>query len=297
MKFVTFESEGKQNIGILSKEGVVKMSDIFKALGKDEYPKDMNGFIGMCNESLLADIIHADSLELTQISMDDVRICAPIPYPRRNVICIGKNYSDHVKEMEGSPTAIGSERPESPIYFTKSAWPAIGDGDAICSHEDLTSQLDYEVELAVIIGKGGRDIPSEKAFEHIFGYTIVNDVSARDLQSSRKQWFKGKSLDTFTPMGPCILHRDSVPFPPDLSIESHVNGERRQSSRTANMIFGIPEIISDISKGFTLIEGDIICTGTPSGVGAGFKPQRFLKKGDIVRIDIEGIGTLTNHVK
>ncbi|MZQ76351.1 MAG: hydrolase [Peptoclostridium sp.] len=298
MKFVTFEFKEKQHVGVLTEYGVVATIDIFEALGKDEYPKDMNGFIGMCSESLLADISRTlNSLELRQIGLDDVRICAPIPYPRRNVICIGKNYFDHVKEMESGPTAIGADSPESPVYFTKSACPAIGDGDEICSHEELTSQLDYEAELAVIIGKGGRDIPAENAHKHIFGYTIVNDISARDLQSSRRQWFKGKSLDTFTPMGPCILHRDSIPFPPDLSIESHVNGERRQSSRTANMIFGIPEIISDISRGFTLIEGDIICTGTPSGVGAGFKPQRFLTKGDVVRLCIEEIGTLTNYVK
>lgn len=298
MKFVTFEFKEKQHVGMLNRYGVVAMSDIFRALGKDYHPKDMNDFIGMCNESLLADITRAAySLEFRQISLEDVRICAPIPYPRRNVICIGKNYFDHVKEMESGPTAIGADRPESPVYFTKSAWPAIGDGDEICSHEELTSQLDYEAELAVIIGKGGRDIKPENAYEHIFGYTIVNDVSARDLQASRKQWFNGKSLDTFTPMGPCILHRDSIHFPPDLAIESHVNGERRQSSRTSNMIFTIPEIISDISRGFTLIPGDVICTGTPSGVGAGFRPQRFLKKGDEVRLYIEGIGSLTNHIK
>jgi len=298
MKFVTFEYKARQHVGILLEDGILMMSDIFSLLGLKETPSDMNGFIDVCSESLLPDISRiAESGKLQTIGVDNVRICAPIPYPRRNVICIGKNYFDHVKEMESGPTAIGADRPESPVYFTKSAWPAIGDGDEICLHEELTSQLDYEAELAVIIGKGGRDIPAANAQEHIFGYTIVNDVSARDLQSSRKQWFKGKSLDTFTPMGPCILHRGSVSFPPDLAIESYVNGERRQSSRTSNMIFPIPEIISDISRGFTLIPGDVICTGTPSGVGAGFRPQRFLEKGDMVRLYIEGIGTLTNYVK
>jgi 2-keto-4-pentenoate hydratase/2-oxohepta-3-ene-1,7-dioic acid hydratase in catechol pathway len=157
--------------------------------------------------------------------------------------------------------------------------------------------VDYEAELALIIGKKGKDIAPEDAEQYVFGYTVINDVSARDLQKRHEQWFKGKNLDTFCPMGPCLIEKDDLPYPPELDIRCTVNGEIRQDSNTRKLIFDIPTIISDLSKGMTLLPGDIISTGTPSGVGVGFTPPRFLADGDRIECRIEGIGTLSNQVE
>ncbi len=220
---------------------------------------------------------------------------APIPYPKRNVFCIGKNYEEHAREIK--ITKISDNFiPENPIYFTKVASPAIATGDNICFSKEVTTQVDYEAELAVIIGKEGTNIKPEEAEEYIFGYTVANDVSARDLQVKHKQWFKAKSLDTFCPMGPVIVHKNEIAYPLELNIQCRVNGELRQNSNTRNMIFDIAYIISDLSKGFTLKPGDIICTGTPAGVGMGFEPPKMLKHGDIVECYVESIGTITNKV-
>jgi len=186
--------------------------------------------------------------------------------------------------------------PEFPIYFTKVASPAIGSEENIKFSNDVTTQVDYEVELAIVIGKEGFNIKPEKAEEYIFGYTIINDVSARDLQGKHTQWFKGKSLDTFCPMGPCIVHKNEIPLPMELNIKCSINGELRQNSNTKNLIFDIPYIISDLSKGLTLKPGDIISTGTPSAVGMGFQPPKVLKNGDVVECYIENIGELVNEV-
>jgi 2-keto-4-pentenoate hydratase/2-oxohepta-3-ene-1,7-dioic acid hydratase in catechol pathway len=212
---------------------------------------------------------------------------APIPRPFRHIICLGKNYEEHAKELLG-------EVPKAPVYFTKTACPAMGDGAKIPLHEHLTQKVDYEVELAVIIGKTAAKVTPQAAEEVIFGYTILNDITARDLQAKHEQWFLAKSLDGFAPLGPHIVTRDEIPNPAALTIKSHVNDELRQSSTTANLIFTIPQIISNLSQALTLHPGDIIATGTPAGVGHALSPPQYLKPGDKVKCEIENIGTLTN---
>lgn len=223
--------------------------------------------------------------------MGEIHLLAPIPRPRKNIFCVGKNYRDHVLEM-GSEGDI----PEHIMIFTKSPTSVIGSGASIESHENLTDQLDYEGELAIVIGKSGKGISIEDAMDHVFGYTIVNDITARDMQKRHKQFFLGKSLDGSCPMGPAIVHKSFMEDPQSLIVETKVNGEVRQRESTGLMIFSIPEIIATISKGMTLEPGDIIATGTPAGVGKGFKPPRFLKKGDVVEVSVEKIGTLKNVV-
>lgn len=226
------------------------------------------------------------------IPQEEVRLLAPIARPRKNIFCVGKNYREHVLEM-GTEEDI----PEHIMIFTKAPTTVIGQRESIPLHTDVTAQLDYEGELAIVIGKKGMSISKEDAMEHIFGYTIVNDITARDLQKRHKQFFLGKSLDGTCPMGPVIVHKSGIDDPQCLSLKTLVNGDVRQSDSTKQMIFSIPEIIASISKGMTLEPGDIIATGTPSGVGKGFEPPRFLKSGDVVEVCIEKIGILRNTVK
>lgn len=224
--------------------------------------------------------------------LSDVKLLAPIPTPRKNVFCIGKNYRDHAIEM-GSESDI----PKHIMVFTKAPTSVIGHLEEIDAHKGVTETLDYEGELAVVIGKTGRRIPKEQALDYVFGYTIINDVTARDLQKRHKQFFIGKSLDATCPMGPYLVHKSMIEDPKQLKVETRVNGELRQSGDTKDMIFSVAEIIETLSKGMTLEAGDIIATGTPSGVGSGFQPPRFLHEGDQVDITIEPIGTLSNLVK
>lgn len=298
MFFATFTYKGNTNIGILNAEKtkIIPMDYLYDSFNLKP-PKTLLEFIEKSSEKLLSDLkslVYTNNFE--GIDLSDVKLCAPIPYPKRNIICLGKNYLEHAKETANLPGASNTI-PKHPIYFTKIANPAIGDGDIIKNHSNITHMIDYEVELAVILGKDGINIPSEEVENYIFGYTIVNDVSARNIQRKHSQWFKGKSLDTFCPMGPYIVYKDEIPFPVELDISCKVNGEIRQNSNTKNMIFDIPYIISDLSKGMKLEAGDIIITGTPSGVGLGFKPFKFLNSGDKVECYIEKIGTLTNFVE
>ena len=232
------------------------------------------------------------------LPLSSVRLLAPIPHPARNIFCVGKNYSDHAKEFAGSGyeagAVKGAEIDEYPAVFTKPASTVVGTGDTVSLHPHITSAVDYEVELTLVIGKGGRDIPAERAYEHIWGYTIVNDVTARDRQRNHKQWFMGKALDTFCPMGPWITTADEVD-PENLDVKCWVNGELRQNANTRDLIFNIPTLIATISAGLTLEPGDLIATGTPAGVGLGFNPPKFLKTGDEVSMSITGLGTLTNR--
>lgn len=224
-----------------------------------------------------------------------VRPKAPIPAPRRNIFCLGKNYRDHVKELK---TEIDQdpEIPDAPIVFTKATTAVIGPGDPIPAHADVTSMLDYEAELALVVGRDGADIPPEAAWSHVFGYTAINDVTARDLQKRHRQWFLGKSLTGFAPMGPCVVHR-LVMAPPDaIRVRSWVNGEERQNGTFDTLIFDVPTIIATLSRGAMLLAGDIIATGTPAGVGIGFSPPRFLEPGDEVTVEVTGTGRLTNRV-
>ena len=213
---------------------------------------------------------------------------SPIPRPAKHVFCMGRNYAEHAKER-------GAEVPTVPVFFTKPPTAVVGhEADVIAW--PVTANLDYEVELAVIIGKGGRDIPKAKAYEHVFGYTVMNDVTARDLQRKHGQWFKGKSLDTFAPLGPWIVHKSVLPTPHALKIALRVNGETRQEASTGDMVFRIDDLIEVLSAGMTLEPGDILATGTPSGVAAGGDPPRWLRPGDVVEAEVEGIGILRNRI-
>ena len=215
-----------------------------------------------------------------------VRLLAPIAAPPRNVFCLGRNYADHAAER-------GAAVPEHPVYFTKPATSVVGPGDPVVHHA-VTQELDYEVELAVVLGTGGRDIPRADALGHVFGYTVINDVTARDLQKRHNQWFKGKSLDTFCPMGPVLVTADEIPDPQALAVTLRVNGQTRQSSNTSKMIFPVAECIEVLSRALTLVPGDVIATGTPDGVGAA--TGSFLKAGDRMEAEVEGIGVLANRV-
>jgi 2-keto-4-pentenoate hydratase/2-oxohepta-3-ene-1,7-dioic acid hydratase in catechol pathway len=215
-----------------------------------------------------------------------VRLLAPIGAPGRNVFCLGRNYADHAAER-------GAAVPEHPVYFTKPDTAVVGPGDDVVHHA-VTTELDYEVELAVVIGTGGRDIARADALTHVFGYTVINDVTARDLQKRHTQWFKGKSLDTFCPMGPVLVTADEIPDPQALAISLRVNGQTRQQSHTSRMIFPVAQCIEVLSQSLTLLPGDIIATGTPDGVGAA--SGNFLKPGDRVEAEVEGIGVLANRI-
>jgi 2-keto-4-pentenoate hydratase/2-oxohepta-3-ene-1,7-dioic acid hydratase in catechol pathway len=230
------------------------------------------------------------------LPMPDVGLVAPIPHPRRNIICLGKNYRDHVSEIVGLGGST-SGIPAAPVYFSKMVDRVRGSTESVPVHTGVTSMLDYEAELAVIIGRAGHDIDPGSVPEYIFGYSVLNDITARDLQKSHDQWFKGKSLDGACAMGPVIVTTDEIAYPPALDIGCSVNGELRQKAVTSDLIFGITEIVSDFSRGLTLIPGDIISTGTPAGVGMGFHPSRWLKPGDVVECRIEGIGTLRNTIE
>lgn len=226
------------------------------------------------------------------VSAEEIEWLAPIPRPSKNIMCVGKNYRDHAIEMGGEESI-----PTDLMVFTKAPTAVIAANEPIPAYEDLTNALDYEGELGVIIGRKGKGISKENALDYIFGYTIINDVTARDLQKRHKQFFIGKSLDGTCPMGPWIVSKDEIQDPHNLNIETKVNGEVRQQSNTKHFIFPIDEIISTLSKGMTLEPGDVIATGTPAGVGQGMNPPGLLKSGDTIEINIEQIGTLSNKVQ
>ncbi len=233
-----------------------------------------------------------------RLSVQEVVLLAPVPRPHRNIFCVGKNYHEHVKEFANSgydSSATSDAPPEAPIVFSKLPESVIASGVGIEQDASVSTDTDYEAELGVIIGQGGRNITVAQAMDHVWGYTIINDVTARDIQKNHKQWLLGKSQDTFCPMGPCFVTRDEIDLA-NTSIKCWVNDELRQNATTDLMIFDVPTLIATISRGITLQPGDIIATGTPSGVGIGFKPPRWLVPGDRVRIEISGIGTLENTV-
>lgn len=300
MKFVTFKKGEMTFVGVVD-DTVTKVVYLQEAqqamMGKVRIPNTMiecieagDDFLTQAEEVVKWTYEQPQPIGLYHI--EEITLLAPIPYPRKNIMCIGKNYREHAIEMGGV-----TDIPEYPLFFTKAPTTVIGHGSYIASHQAVTDQVDYEGELAIIIGKRGTAISKEDAYSYVFGYTIINDVSARDLQSRHKQYFLGKSLDTFCPMGPVIVHQSSIANPHDLTIETKVNGEVRQSSHTSKMMFDIPTILSVLSQGMTLEPGDIISTGTPAGVGKGFQPPRYLKTGDVIEITVESIGTLVNEVK
>lgn len=290
MRLVTFEDGQGRRIGALDGSGQVL--DLTE--GDPALPRDLIALIAMGPEGLE----RASAAALVAPTVPGARLCAPIPRPAKNIFCVGKNYHEHAKEFAGSGFDATAKEvvPEFPVVFSKPPTCVIGPGATIPGHLDPTESVDYEGELAVVIGKAGRGISKADAMSHVFGYTLVNDVTARTLQHRHRQWILGKGLDGFCPMGPTVVTADEVPDPRELRLTTWVNGEKRQDAPVADLIFDIPTLIEAISAGITLEPGDIIATGTPAGVGIGFQPPRFLKRGDVVSIKIAEIGTLENPV-
>jgi 2-keto-4-pentenoate hydratase/2-oxohepta-3-ene-1,7-dioic acid hydratase in catechol pathway len=239
----------------------------------------------------------AGDAALAALAVADPTMLAPLPSPKKNVFCVGRNYAEHIAEgARAQNTTVAVT--EVPVYFTKPSTAVVGPGATVPIFPHVSTQIDYEVELAIIIGTSGRDIPKSRAYDHVWGYTVLNDVTARDVQRRHGgQYFKGKGLDGSCPMGPVIVTKDEVADPQALALRCLVNGELRQNSTTAQMIFDIPTLIASLSEGLTLDPGDILATGTPSGVGYAMTPPNFLKDGDEVTCEVEGIGRLTNPVR
>ena len=233
---------------------------------------------------------------IPSVPLDAVQLQSPIPCPAQDVVCLGINYMAHSDEAEKYSADAFATQHQDAIYFSKRVNRATDPGAGIPSHRDIVTDLDYEAELAVIIGREASHVREEDVKDYIFGYTIINDVSARTLQTRHKQWYFGKGLDGFLPMGPCIATVDELSYPPKVQVQSRVNGELRQDSNTELLIFDISHIVSELSQGMTLKPGTIIATGTPAGVGMGFDPPKFLVPGDVVECTIEGIGTIANKV-
>lgn len=292
MKLLTYSHAGASGVGVLKNDGSEVVPVNYLSWGV----ADMNAFLECAAPEKLAKLNRNKEL-MQGIPLGEVKLLAPIPYPKQDVICLGINYYAHAEEAARfHDEAFGGERPV-PIYFSKRVNRAVADGEEIDGHFDIVEGLDYEAELAVVIGKDAKNVAESDVFEYVFGYTILNDISARNLQTAHKQWYFGKGLDDFTPVGPWIVTKDEFENPPALAIRSYVNGELRQDGNTGLMINGIAKVVSQLSQGMTLQAGTIIAMGTPAGVGMGFDPPKFMKPGDVVKCEIEGIGTLTNTVR
>jgi 2-keto-4-pentenoate hydratase/2-oxohepta-3-ene-1,7-dioic acid hydratase in catechol pathway len=285
MRLVTYSYEDQLKPGAMRGNDVVDISAV---------APDILSLIMMTDDGLaqVQDIVQSDT---GAVSLEHVKLAAPIPVPRRNIMCLGLNYAEHAKEHY-SAAGRQTELPEYPLIFTKATTTVNGPFDDIHYEATATAELDWEVELAVIIGKEGKNISAEKAMDYVYGYTVLNDLSARDLQRLHKQFFKGKSLDGTCPMGPWIVTKDQLPDPQNLQLVSRVNGLVKQDSNTSLMLFNLPSIIEHLSLGMSLLPGDIIATGTPSGVGFARQPPEFLKAGDVVECEIEGIGVIRNVI-
>jgi 2-keto-4-pentenoate hydratase/2-oxohepta-3-ene-1,7-dioic acid hydratase in catechol pathway len=288
MRIASYQVNGQRRVGIVSADGGhVTALDL---------PREQGARGALAVIELLA---AGGSLPRTvgePAALGSVRLEAPIPLPRRNVWCVGRNYHAHARELQASVFKDNDANPESwPIVFTKVPECVVGPHDDVKLPENgISEQIDYEAELAVVIGKGGKNISRADAMGHVFGYTVVNDVTARDVQMRHQQWDMGKSFDTFCPMGPWIVTADELDGT-RTRVRCWVNGELRQDGPTENLIFDIPTLIQTVSRGITLYPGDVIATGTPAGVGLGMKPPRFLKSGDVVRVEIDGLGAIENR--
>ena len=292
MRFVVFDHNGDERLGVLLPDG-----SIVAELTESRFPRDLTKLIEQGKGALTSAGKAINGSR--RFPLSDIRLRAPFPRPKRNVICVGKNYYQHSQEFHKSgfdTSSGGQEIPDAPVIFTKATTSVIGPGDAIPATGDPSESSDYEGELAVVIGAAGRNIPKERAYDHVCGYTVVNDVTARHLQQRHKQWFLGKSLDGFCPMGPVFVTADEIGDVTRLQLTTRVNGEVRQSACVGDLIFDIPTIIETLSSVLTLVPGDIIATGTPAGVGIGFDPPRFLAAGDTVSVEIDQIGVLENPV-
>jgi 2-keto-4-pentenoate hydratase/2-oxohepta-3-ene-1,7-dioic acid hydratase in catechol pathway len=288
MRIATFVLNGKREVGLVSTDGKTVTP---LALTAEEVRRGAQVLIDL--------VVAGKALPGTAgsaVQISDVSLKAPLPLPRRNVWCVGRNYQAHAKELSASVFKDNDADPESwPIVFTKVPECVVGPFDDVLVPVGVSDQIDYEAELAVVIGTGGKNIAKADALKHVFGYTVVNDVTARDVQMRHQQWDMGKSFDTFCPMGPWIVTADEFDGT-KTRVRCWVNGELRQDGPTENMIFDIPTLIETISRGITLYPGDVIATGTPAGVGMGMKPPRYLKAGDVVKVEIEGLGAIENKL-
>ena len=298
MRLVTYMHAGRTLAGLLVGDAVI---DLSAAAGQCAETLDTSsvltivraGEVGVATLQRIA--ARAGQLSAVSQPLSAVKLLAPIPQPPRNVFCVGRNYAEHVKEG-AAVLNTGTKLPEVPQFFTKATHAVNSPDGDIRLDANVTRRLDYEVELVVVIGTGGRDIRKEDAFKHVYGYCVGNDFSARDLQRRHDQWFKGKSLDTLFPFGPALVTKDEVGDVSALQLSLTVNGELRQQAPAAEMIFDIPTIIASLSAGMTLESGDVIATGTPSGVGFAMNPPQYLKDGDMVVAGIGGLGELRNKV-
>ena len=288
MKFVTYINDGESGVGVLNaaETAVIPVAELgLEAKNMNELIDELRGVLPTVPEVV------------KELALSEIRLDAAIPEPKQDIICLGLNYRDHAEEATRADAVFDVQRGDA-VYFAKRLQRAVAPGGTIDGHFDICDSLDYEVELGVVLGKDAKNVKAADAAEYIFGNTIINDVSARNLQTRHKQWYFGKSLDDFTPIGPCIVSAEKLGAMPELDIRCYVNGELRQNSNTRMMIFDIPYIIEELSTGMTLKAGTVIATGTPSGVALGMEPtvREYLKSGDVIRCEIEGIGVLENTI-
>jgi 2-keto-4-pentenoate hydratase/2-oxohepta-3-ene-1,7-dioic acid hydratase in catechol pathway len=298
MRLLSYEKNDVVHVGILLHNRIVDVNAAYSIMFKGSIPSDMLSFLDEGEVALekakkVEQAIRTSKKDLQSISdliinIQEAKVIAPIPRPRKNIICLGLNYSEHAEETQ-------SALPEYPIFFTKPPTSVIGPNAPVLFPKH-TYRVDYEAELAIVIGKQGKNIPESEVYDYIAGYTVFNDITARDFQRRHAQWFKGKGLDTFAPMGPCIVTKDEVPNPHNLGITLKVNDVLMQNSNTKHMIFKIPTLLSYLTMDMTVEPGDIIATGTPSGVGFSRKPPIYLKPGDVMEVTIEHVGVLQNKV-
>lgn len=297
LKLLSFKYQGKRLFGpkVKKEEAVWDMLAIATHYDNSDFPTTI--IEGIASGLDFVESIHQLVIKVSEESnperfkyaFSEIEWLAPIPRTPKNILCVGKNYLDHATEMGDDTT------PEKMMIFTKSPTTIAADEQELPINAELTEELDYEGELAIVISKGGRNIPKQLAYDHVFGYTIANDITARDIQTDHGQFFLGKSLDGSCPMGPYLVTKDELPNADSLSLVTKVNDEVRQNGNTKSLIFKIDELITEISRFVTLETGDIILTGTPAGVGKGMNPPTYLRKGDTVKVSIEGIGTLSNR--
>jgi len=300
VKFLTYKSGKELRVGVLDDElGVLDVSLAAKKLLKEDLPSTLRGIVEGGSKALS---IAKKTLKAAQAKpkglftpLSKVKIATPLPGATKNIFCVGRNYKAHIEEMAAS-SGNPPNYPKMPEFFSKPPTTIVGHEDKVERHAAYTDKLDYEVELAVVIGKKGRNISEANALKHIFGYTVVNDITARDAQRNHGQFFKGKSYDTFCPIGPIVVTPDEFGEPGGHRLTLKVNGKTRQDSNTSDLYFGVPRIIESLSGALTLEPGDVIATGTPSGVAAGMKTPEWLNVGDVVEAEVEGIGVLRNKI-
>ncbi|MDR0465881.1 MAG: fumarylacetoacetate hydrolase family protein [Deltaproteobacteria bacterium] len=304
MKFLTFSSkDATRRAGVLSRDEkrVLCLTHAQKHFGDAGIPASILEIVQQGDALLPAVNSLLEKAEAVGggqafLPLDQVTLHAPYNNPPRNIFCVGLNYRDHALEFEQTNDSSKAV-PQFPIIFTKPNTTIADPDTAVDGHFTESESYDYEVELAVVIGRTGKNIPKEKAYEHVFGYSVINDLTARDLQRRTSQWYSGKCLDESAPFGPYLAHKSAVPDPQSLDLRCSINGELRQDSNTRLMMFDIPTIIATLSKGSTLMAGDIIATGTCSGVGMSFDPPKFLKQGDKIEMTIQSVGTLRNTIR